>query len=479
MNTVIDFSAGVPPAVEVKAAGHIGVMRYISPPRLSWMTAKPATRPQIDRCRSAGVDVGFVWQYGGADNPDTMRGRTGGHADATSAQAKLNELGCPRHPVFFAVDFDISLDQWNATAVHYFKAACEVLGCDRMGIYGHSRVISWAVEDQVIADLGGGKHLAWQTPAWSMGERATEAVLYQGTANVKGPAGINIDVNEVLHHEWGQHPVGETHLEKSQEMELAMKPNPNHRGDPLFLPDVLKAFGVKVQEWDGWRDRGHGDFTIIQGVFAHHTGTDKDIPGYIADHPELGLCSQIHLNRDGTAVIVGAGIAWHAGRGSYQGWPTDNANQVAIGIEAASSGTSPWPPAQLDAYYRTCAAILWYLGKPATPQTLLGHKEYSGAAQGKWDPGGIDMNDFRRNVQHYIDNPPFLAADAAHITKEEDPMIQSLINPAKKFAQSTLISIVDATCWQILVLAKAIAKKQGLDPDQILADAITADREGK
>ncbi|UWE87260.1 hypothetical protein NY054_07205 [Corynebacterium diphtheriae bv. mitis] len=89
------------------------------------------------------------------------------------------------------------------------------------------------------------------------------------------------------------------------------------------------------------------------------------------------------------------------------------------------------------------------------------------------------MNDFRRNVQHYIDNPPFLAADAAHITKEEDPMIQSLINPAKKFAQSTLISIVDATCWQILVLAKTIAKKQGLDPDQILADAITADREGK
>ncbi|CAB0624351.1 N-acetylmuramoyl-L-alanine amidase [Corynebacterium diphtheriae] len=189
------------------------------------------------------------------------------------------------------------------------------------------------------------------------------------------------------------------------------------------------------------------------------------------------MCSQIHLNRDGTAVIVGAGIAWHAGRGSYQGWPTDNANQVAIGIEAASSGTSPWPPAQLDAYYRTCAAILWYLGKPATPQTLLGHKEYSGAAQGKWDPGGIDMNDFRRNVQRYIDNPPFMGGE---MKKEgEDPMIQSLINPAKFFAQSKLISIVDATCWQILVLAKAIAKKQGLDPDQILADAITADREGK
>lgn len=87
------------------------------------------------------------------------------------------------------------------------------------------------------------------------------------------------------------------------------------------------------------------------------------------------------------------------------------------------------------------------------------------------------MNDFRRNVQRYIDNPPFMGGGMKK--EEEDPMIKSLINPSKWFAQSTLISIVDATCWQILVLAKAIAKKQGLDPDQILADAITADREGK
>ncbi|AIT89149.1 hypothetical protein CULC0102_1271 [Corynebacterium ulcerans 0102] len=256
-----------------------------------------------------------------------------------------------------------------------------------------------------------------------------------------------------------------------------MKPNPSHRGDPLFLPDVLRAFGVKVQEWQGWRNRGHGDFHIIQGVMAHHTGTNKDIPGYIAQHPQLGLCSQIHLNRDGTAVITGAGIAYHAGRGSYPGWPTNDANRVSIGIEAASDGTSPWTPAQLDAYYRCCAAILWYLGKSATTQTLLGHKEYSGAAQGKWDPGGIDMNDFRKKVQHYIDNPPFATAGAKK--EGEIPMIASLINPAKSFAQSTLISIVDATCWQLLVLVKAMAKQQGLDPDRLLDEAINNERKAK
>lgn len=60
--------------------------------------------------------------------------------------------------------------------------------------------------------------------------------------------------------------------------------------------------------------------------------------------------------------------------------------------------------------------------------------------------------------------------------KEEDKMITSLINPKKSFLQSTLISIVDATCWQVLVLVKEITKKHGLDPDQIIQDAIAADR---
>lgn len=186
-----------------------------------------------------------------------------------------------------------------------------------------------------------------------------------------------------------------------------MRPNPGWRGDPTFLPEVLRAFGVKVVEAPSWKEIGHGDFGVIQGVFIHHIGSDRYHWSNIQNHPELGLCSQIHLSREGVATIVGAGIAWHAGRGEYKNWATNNANQFAIGIEAESNGTSPWPQVELDAYYRICAGILWFLGKRATTDTLLGHKEYSGRAQGKWDPGGIDMNDFRARVNYYIDNPPF------------------------------------------------------------------------
>lgn len=190
-----------------------------------------------------------------------------------------------------------------------------------------------------------------------------------------------------------------------------LKPKPNWRGDPTFLKEVLIAFGVEVKELDGWLNRGHGDFGAIQGIVIHHIGSDKYHPTNIAFHPQLGLCSQIHLSREGVATLCGVGIAWHAGRGWYAGWPTNDANRVSIGIEAESNGTSPWPEAELDAYYRICAGILWFLGKRADTSTLLGHKEYSGAAQGKWDPGGIDMDDFRRRVNYYIDNPPFEAEE--------------------------------------------------------------------
>lgn len=175
--------------------------------------------------------------------------------------------------------------------------------------------------------------------------------------------------------------------------------------DPLWLPEALKAEGVTVVEYPGWRDRGHGDFGAIWGVVAHHTGNPpgSNNPGYIANHPQLGLCSQIHLARNGTATIVGAGIAWHAGNGSWPGLPTNDANRLTIGIEAENNGTEGWGPVQYDAYVRVCAAICRKLGVGA--DRVIGHKEWAGAAQGKWDPGGMDMNRFRADIQARLNKP--------------------------------------------------------------------------
>lgn len=165
--------------------------------------------------------------------------------------------------------------------------------------------------------------------------------------------------------------------------------------DPTWLADVLRAAGLRCDIYPGAFDRGHGDFGNIWGVVCHHTGSNGASAGSIANHPSLGLASQLHLSRAGVYTLCGVGIAWHAGQGSWPGLPTNNANSYTIGIEAANDGTSGWPDAQYDAYVRGVAAILKRLGQPASH--VIGHKEW-GAIQGKWDPGGIDMGRFRSQV---------------------------------------------------------------------------------
>lgn len=217
-----------------------------------------------------------------------------------------------------------------------------------------------------------------------------------------------------------------------------MKPSPGRRGDPVWLPEVLRHFGVNVVEDPGWKLWGMGDFGSIWGVFAHHTGSNNTSTQFIRYNPLLGnaLSSQIHLSRTGVVTLVGAGIAYHAGRGEYPGLPTNNANAVTIGIEAQGDGQT-WPDVQMDAYYRTCAAICWYLGLPAS--RVIAHHEYSGRAQGKWDPGlngrPMPMGPFRERVQHYIDNPPgggtggLTVSEADRIIKHLTDFIAGFVGP--------------------------------------------------
>jgi hypothetical protein len=186
--------------------------------------------------------------------------------------------------------------------------------------------------------------------------------------------------------------------------------------DPLWLADVLREAGLRVIEHDGWQNRGHGDFGDIRGVICHHTAgggsNDWKIVQYgRSDLP--GPLSQLVLERDGTYRVIAAGVCWHAGRGSWPGWPTNNANYHTIGIEAVNNGTGQeWPVVQLDAYKRGVAAILRKLGRDS--DDCAGHKEYS--TEGKIDPFGIDMNAFRREVQNIIEgDAPMSAAEVKQI----------------------------------------------------------------
>ena len=183
--------------------------------------------------------------------------------------------------------------------------------------------------------------------------------------------------------------------------------------NPTWLAAVLRAEGLDPVEYPGWRARGHDAFKDLRGVMVHHTGSDLVAATSIAQgRPDLaGPLSHVHIARDGTVTVVAAGVAWHAGVGMYPWVPVNMGNWHLIGIECANSGTAPsaphrrnWPDAQYFALVRSCAAIHRHLGQ--TSARTIGHKEYAGTAQGKWDPGAIDMHILRADIAAAIASAP-------------------------------------------------------------------------
>ena len=182
-------------------------------------------------------------------------------------------------------------------------------------------------------------------------------------------------------------------------------------GDPVWLEEVLRpALGNRLRTLPGWQNSGHGDFKDIRGVMVHHTGNSRESAQSIRNgRPDLaGPLANLHIAPDGTVTIVAVGVCWHAGQGSYPWLPTNNANAHMIGIECAwptprpdlPKGYDPaerWPDAQIISMRDTCAALALKLELPAT--RVIGHKEWAGAAQGKWDPGNLDMSWFRGEVR--------------------------------------------------------------------------------
>lgn len=205
-------------------------------------------------------------------------------------------------------------------------------------------------------------------------------------------------------------------------------------GDPVWLADVLYAYepNIRVRELPNWRNIGHGDFGPIWGVMVHHTGNARETAESIQrGRPDLkGPLSNLHIAPDGTVSVVAAGICWHAGAGSYPGVPTNNGNRVLIGIEAAwpsntrltpaTQTSEPWPPAQLAAMRDACAAICLRLG--VTSDRVIAHKEYAGAAQGKWDPGNLNMRDFRAQVARSMRGEFREAKPIVTVTPKPEPV---------------------------------------------------------
>jgi hypothetical protein len=171
-----------------------------------------------------------------------------------------------------------------------------------------------------------------------------------------------------------------------------------------WLPDVLKAAGLRVALVPGWENRGRKEMGAVLGVMCHHTadagsGNMPTLDTLIRGRSDLpGPLAQLGLGRDGTCYVVAAGYCNHAGEGHWLGLVNGNAN--FIGIEAENHGTpaDPWPEVQLEAYHQAVAAILKHIGRGA--EFCTGHKEWAKDRKKnrKSDPHTLVMDTFRAKV---------------------------------------------------------------------------------
>jgi hypothetical protein len=179
---------------------------------------------------------------------------------------------------------------------------------------------------------------------------------------------------------------------------------------PDRLITILRAEGVKISEYPGWRTRERDDetgktFGPVHMILNHHTA-GRDSRNVVARDGVPGLpppLAHVHLAKDGVATLCSAGRANHAGlmaKNAYNSFlneasthpapskasGTIDGNDVAYGIETENLGDNKdtYTRAQYDAWVRINAAICREYGW--SEESVGCHRETS--VEGKPDPRG-------------------------------------------------------------------------------------------
>lgn len=172
-------------------------------------------------------------------------------------------------------------------------------------------------------------------------------------------------------------------------------------------------------------------------------------------------------------------------------WANANlqANQESITIEHSNSAgaAQDWPinPATIEKGAEWVAAICVYykLGRPEWGKNVRGHSDFhSTSCPYHLRRGGKYHDQYMRAAQAAYDRltrPATPAASSSSAPKIGEPVniIRSLVNSAKSFTQDTMLALIDRATWEIRVIVNELARKQGIDPDKIVADAIRKDNE--
>ena len=207
LGTVVDYSAGVPSASAVKAAGHMGAVRYVSDrrPGAEWMRGKPVTIGETRDYKANGLAVASVYQFGRAETADWKRGALGAAAHAPKAMALHTAAGGPQgRPIYVAIDDNPTLEQFNSQINPYLKAMGTAFNAAgyQLGVYGNYYTIAWCLEDGI------GSYF-WQHDWGSRGKVHSRANIHQVAGWQANIQGVQVDINNVYTSDWGQWTPGQ------------------------------------------------------------------------------------------------------------------------------------------------------------------------------------------------------------------------------------------------------------------------------
>src|SRR5215471_808950 len=165
------------------------------------------------------------------------------------------------------------------------------------------------------------------------------------------------------------------------------------------LHRFLDPMGVRVVEIDGWQSRGRTYATFDPyGSVNHHTaGPQTGVA------PSLGICingrsdlpgplCNVHQQRADVVNLVAAGVANHAGRGSWSGL---SGYQSVFGREVEHGGTTaePFPERR---WQTSCAIHASFLSGLSNADAAKSCQHFEWSTEGKIDfckpllPGGAD-----------------------------------------------------------------------------------------
>jgi Domain of unknown function (DUF1906) len=201
LGVLLDYAAGVISASDIRSAGALGAIRYVSDrrPGGAWMLGKPIQLPEARDLYHHGLKIVSCYQYGKQDTADWLGGQNAGVAHAKRGwQLHVAAGGSYGAPIYASIDDDPSYDQYKQQVAPYLRGWEAVLGHQRVGVYANSKTIEWAIQEGLGAYF-------WQHNWGSPGKVAHPAAhLHQVEIDKRSVGGVGVDINHILRSRFGQ-----------------------------------------------------------------------------------------------------------------------------------------------------------------------------------------------------------------------------------------------------------------------------------